>query len=175
MDANTPIDDVATWLEYRVLDVDNGEDQEHCKTLRDAFDLPLTPEKAEIITREIWKFETRADIAREAAKKPQADAKQFDDRADLLRRGLLGLLQASNLRKIETAIGIPSRTPPKDRVEVAANVEDHILEWPDDVRAECVRTEIRVDKAKVKKLPGDVIAQLPGVSVVKGEESLTIR
>lgn len=168
--------DLETMFEvYAGEDNADAEEREHYATLRDAFSLPLTPEKAELITREIYRYEARRDAAKEAAAKCRADAERYGERYEMLRAGLLGLLQASNLKKIETAIGVPSRTPPKERVVLAEDVAEYILEWPDDVRAACVKPKIDVDKNALKRFPKTVVAELPGVKIETGEESLTIR
>jgi Siphovirus Gp157 len=130
-----------------------------------------------LLTLVRWQANTRArtealkeEIAKLTARKRGAEA-----RADLMRRFMGYLMRTAGLHRFDAGVRTLyfRRNPPRIEVDT-----EEVSAWPAEVleRAKIlgvVRESVEVNRTKLKTLPN--WEQLPGVTIIEGDEVLGVR
>lgn len=101
-------------------------------------------------------------------------AQAIESRNEWLRHYLRLCLKKAGMQKVRGEHLSVSLGAASERVEVEDPSKAY--EWPQEIwDAGVVVEEVRVNKSLLKQMFKNVIAKLPGVAVVRGDERLTIR
>jgi len=93
-------------------------------------------------------------------------------RVEVKRKFVLFLMKLNNRKTFDAGIAKISRLAPRKKLEVDVS---RVAEWPEDVYDACVVLEPKVNKSTLKQLFPNRLGELPGVTEVMGEESISIR
>ena len=124
-------------------------------------------EVADYLIREALKADAMAEASKALEKAQAARTKRFEDRARATRRAMLDLMDATGLKKLERPAATISRRAGSLRVEIedGADVPSQLC---------TVKTTTAPDKAAIKaQIEAGV--EVPGCSLVRGDDSVTVR
>lgn len=124
-------------------------------------------EVADYLIREALKADAMAEASKALEKAQAARTKRFENRARATRRAMLDLMDATGLKKLERPAATISRRAGSLRVEIedGADVPSQLC---------TVKTTTAPDKAAIKaQIEAGV--EVPGCSLVRGDDSVTVR
>jgi monoamine oxidase len=117
-------------------------------------------------------LEALAEAGKREAKRLSERATAKQNSADHLREWIAFNMSLLGMKKQETPIGTVLLNGPRQRLEVD---ESQCVDWPQEIYEAAVRLEFKVSKEVLKKDFEDRLQNLPGVTVVAGRQTITIR